>query len=206
MTPASDAEIAARIGDEREIVLIAGDDVPTETGIARRPATTGWDVYDPRMRAIEETPPGPAHLAARRLQDAGRLRCVITYGDDVFFEQAGVREVIALRGSVELSLCTRCGYSEPLACLLELLPVPRCAACGGEMRPDVRAPDERPPAERVAAASSAVGAAGLLLTVGSVPGGEIADLAVPPRTQLIDVGSGRRLAAIAELLERRGGN
>ena len=122
MTPASDAEIAARIGDERQIVLIAGDDVPTETGIGRRPATTGWEVYGPRMRAIEQTPPGPAHLAARRLQDAGRLRCVVTYGNDVFFEQAGVRHVIALRGSVELSLCTRCGYSEPLACLLELLP------------------------------------------------------------------------------------
>jgi NAD-dependent deacetylase len=202
MTPESVAEIAARVGDARAIVLIAGDDVAMETGIEPRPERIDWDVYGPRMRAIDTTPPGPAHLGARRLQDGGRLQCVITYGDDVFFEQAGVRNVIALRGSVELSLCTGCGYSEPLSCLVELLPTPRCAACGGEMRPDVVPPGEAPSAERVADARTAVSAAGLLLIAGSVPGSDVADLAVPRGTQLIDVGNGHRLATIADLVER----
>jgi NAD-dependent SIR2 family protein deacetylase len=127
-------------------VLLAGEELAMECGIPARPPTTGWTVYGPRMRVIQHAAPGLGHLAARRLQDAGWLRGVVTFADDVLFEEAGVRDVVALRGTVDLTVCPQCGYTEPLGCVLALLPTPHCAACGAEMRPDVVGAQEAPPA------------------------------------------------------------
>jgi NAD-dependent SIR2 family protein deacetylase len=145
------------------LVLLAGAALAAEAGVPPRPDRVEWSVYGPRMRHIHACPPGPGHLAARRLQDLGRLDGVVTEGDDVLFDEAGVRDVVALAGTVELSVCPDCGYNEPLGCLLELLPQPRCAACGGALRPDVTARHEPPRPDALARARVVLGTTRLVV-------------------------------------------
>jgi NAD-dependent deacetylase len=152
------------------------------------------------MRAIHAADPGPGHLAARRLQDAGRLVAVVTDGDDVLFDEAGVRDVVALSGSVEISVCPRCSYNEPLGCLLELLPQPWCAACGGPLRPDVVLPGESPPPELLARARGLVAGAGLLVLAGRGPLGELCEGREAETILLGEDLPGRRLLAVADAL------
>ena len=192
--------IAARVRAAGSVALLAGEALAAESGVPPRPSTLDWDVYGPRMRTIHAARPGPGHLAARLLQDRGRLRGVVTDADDVLYDEAGVRDVVTLAGSVELSVCPRCTYNEPLGCLLDLLPRPRCAACGGPLRPDVVPAGEAPPAAVASRARELVTGAGLLLLAGH---GRLAELCEGRSADTIVVGGDRpgpRLLAVAELL------
>jgi NAD-dependent deacetylase len=148
------------------------------------------------MRRIHAAEPAAGHRAARRLQDLGRLEAVVTEGDDVLFEEAGVRDVIAVMGSVGLSVCPACGYSEPLGCVLDLLPLPRCAACGEVLRPDVA-----PQPAALARARDAIGAARLVVVAGA-PSARVREFAdVAAGIVVLDRG-GPVLAAAADALAR----
>jgi NAD-dependent SIR2 family protein deacetylase len=195
---ASPHEIAARVRAAGGLVLLAGEALATESGIPPRPDTLDWDVYGPRMRAIHAAEPGAGHVAARRLQDAGWLRGVVTDADDVLFDEAGVRDVVRLVGSVELSVCPSCGYSEPLGCLLELLPRPRCAACGGPLRPDVA-----PRSEALGRAREAVSRAELIVLAASGPLGRLCEGRDADTVVLGDDRPGPRLLAVTEVLVPR---
>jgi NAD-dependent deacetylase len=200
----SPEEIVARVRAADGVALLAGEVLAAESGVPPQPATRDWDVYGPRMRTIHAASPGPGHLAARRLQDAGWLRAVVTEGDDVLFDEAGVRDVIALAGSVELSVCPRCSYNEPLGCLLELLPRPWCAACGGPLLPDVVLPGETPSPDSMSRARVALTGAGLLVVVGApADHGPLAGLCAGRASDTIVLGDprpGPRLLAVAEAL------
>src|SRR4051812_18776577 len=119
------AALAETIRSADGLVLLAGQALAAEAGIGARPPQVEWSAYGPRMTVIHAAAPGPGHVAARRLQDLGLLDAVVTDSDDVLFDEAGVRDVIALAGSVELSVCPDCSYNEPLGCVLDLLPQPR---------------------------------------------------------------------------------
>jgi len=193
-------EIAGRVRAAGSVALLAGEALAAESGVPPRPDTLDWDVYGPRMRAIHAARPGPGHLAARALQDGGWLRGVVTDADDVLYDEAGVRGVVALAGSVELSVCPRCTYNEPLGCLLELLPRPRCAACGGPLRPDVVPAGEAPLDGAVSRARELVAGAGVLLLAWH---GRLAELCEGRGADTIVIGDDRpgpRLLAASELL------
>jgi NAD-dependent deacetylase len=96
------------------------------------------------MRRIDAAAPAPGHHALRRLERAGLLRAVITLSADTLHDAAGTRDVIELAGSLQRSVCPACGYSEPLGCVIDMLPLPRCAACGAVLRPNVVAADDAP--------------------------------------------------------------
>jgi NAD-dependent SIR2 family protein deacetylase len=195
---ASPHDIAARVRAAGGLVLLAGEALATESGIPPRPDTLDWDVYGPRMRAIHAAEPGAGHVAARRLQDGGWLRGVVTDADDVLFDEAGVRDVVRLVGSVELSVCPSCGYSEPLGCLLELLPRPRCAACGGPLRPDVA-----PRGEALGRAREAVSRAELIVLAASGPLGRLCEGRDADTVVLGADRPGPRLLAVTEVLVPR---
>jgi len=119
---------------------------------------------------------------------------------------AGVRDVVELVGSVALSVCPACGHNEPLGCVLELLPRPRCAACGGPLRPDVDEPGTLARPEAVTRARALIAGARLVLVAGSpVAGSALAELAATAAVAVVVVADGAELAAVADGLGEPGG-
>lgn len=78
--------------------------------------------------------PNSAHYALAELEDAGKLKAIITQNIDGLHQAAGSRHVLELHGTVSRSYCMRCGR----VCLPDGgESVPKCPACGGIVRPDV---------------------------------------------------------------------
>ena len=95
-----------------------------------------YDFYKNKM-IYKDAKPNPAHLALARLEQAGKLKAVITQNIDGLHQQAGSREVLELHGSVHRNYCMSCGQFFPLDAMLESAGVPKCSRCGGIVKPDV---------------------------------------------------------------------
>ena len=80
--------------------------------------------------------PNAAHLALARLEQAGKLKAVVTQNIDGLHQAAGSKNVLELHGSVYRNHCTRCGAFYTLDDVLRSEGVPRCG-CGGVIKPDV---------------------------------------------------------------------
>ena len=74
--------------------------------------------------------PNAAHLALARLEQAGKLKAVVTQNIDGLHQAAGSKNVLELHGSVHRNHCERCGKFYSLDHILHTTGVPRCA-CGG---------------------------------------------------------------------------
>ena len=84
--------------------------------------------------------PNPAHLALAALEREGRLKAVITQNIDGLHQKAGSQEVLELHGSVNRNRCLRCHAFMDLEEMLahrDEQGIPRCAECGGLMKPEV---------------------------------------------------------------------
>ena len=84
--------------------------------------------------------PNPAHLALAALERAGKLKAVITQNIDGLHQQAGSKEVLELHGSVNRNRCLNCHAFMDLDTLMahrDEQGIPRCAECGGLMKPEV---------------------------------------------------------------------
>jgi NAD-dependent deacetylase len=80
--------------------------------------------------------PNPAHLKLAQLEQAGKLKAVITQNIDGLHQAAGSRNVLELHGSLQRNYCVRCGKRYSLQDVLESSGVPQCD-CGGIIRPDI---------------------------------------------------------------------
>jgi NAD-dependent deacetylase len=192
-------------------VAVTGVGLAGEAGLVhvRPPAPTWddpralWDAYGPQMRAMAQAAPSPGHEALARLVRAGDLLAVITENPDVLHEQAGTPNVIELGGSVAHSMCPACGYSEPLACLIAILPVPRCAACGAVLRPGTLEPTRELSHRDLERARSAIDAAAFVLVAGTVASREIGALVQATGTEVVELATpaSTALTAIAATVD-----
>ena len=81
--------------------------------------------------------PNAAHLALARLEQAGKLKAVVTQNIDGLHQLAGSRRVYELHGSIHRNICQRCGKTYTARQVKDWPdPVPRCP-CGGIIKPDV---------------------------------------------------------------------
>lgn len=94
-----------------------------------------YEFYRERM-IFPEAKPNPAHLTLTRLEQAGKLKAVITQNIDGLHSLAGTDEVLELHGSIHRNYCQKCGKFYPLSKILEHPGIPRCD-CGGVIKPDV---------------------------------------------------------------------
>ncbi len=80
--------------------------------------------------------PNPAHLKLAELEQAGKLRAVVTQNIDGLHQAAGSKEVLELHGTIHRAYCAKCGkpFHEDVMHYGE--GVPRCE-CGGVVRPDI---------------------------------------------------------------------
>ena len=95
-----------------------------------------YEFYKNKM-IYRDARPNDAHLALARLEQAGRLRAVITQNIDGLHQQAGSREVLELHGSVHRNSCMNCNRFYGLDHVLAAEGVPKCEDCGGVVKPDV---------------------------------------------------------------------
>jgi NAD-dependent deacetylase len=113
-----------------------------------------WSFYGERFASLHDKQPNGAHRALVALEDRGLLDGVVTQNIDMLHRRAGTRELVEVHGSIASCSCPRCagegggrdgdehgggvGLAEVRARLAaDADGVPRCAACGGPLKPDV---------------------------------------------------------------------
>ena len=138
--------------------------------------------------------PNAAHLALARLEQAGKLKAVVTQNIDGLHQAAGSKNVLELHGSVLRNFCMDCGAAYPVDELLRLRDeaadgVPRCPACGGIVKPDVVLYEEGLDSCTINKSVDYISKADILIIGGT-------SLAVYPAAGLIDYYRGNKLVLV----------
>jgi NAD-dependent deacetylase len=114
-------------------------DYPPETILShsfflRRPEIF-YQFYREKL-VCPDAKPNAAHRKLAQLEQAGKLRAVITQNIDGLHQLAGSKNVLELHGTVHRAYCAKCGKSYPEEFLNGGEGIPHCG-CGGLVRPDV---------------------------------------------------------------------
>ena len=138
----------------------------------RRNPVRFWQFYGERFSVLDGKQPNGAHRALAELEARGLLEAVITQNIDGLHRAAGTRDVIEVHGSVATASCSHCGAEVPLADVRRRAAeaqdgVPRCAADGTALKPDVVLFGELLDDRAMTRASTLATAADLLVCVGS---------------------------------------
>jgi NAD-dependent deacetylase len=185
----------ALLRQARYVVALTGAGISTASGIPdfRSPGSGMWEQYDPMevasIYAFRQHPdkfydwirplvmmmltarPNAGHQALADLETLDCLRAVITQNIDGLHQAAGTREVLELHGHFREATCVRCYQTLPSQALLNDFlasgEVPRCAACGGVMKPNAVLFGEQLPVRVVNAAMAHVRRADVMLVAGS---------------------------------------
>jgi len=167
-------QLAQLLRDAGSVVALTGAGISVPSGIPdfRSPGTGLWENVDPmkvahidawrrdperfwrfygqRFHLLDGKRPNGAHLVLAELEARGILDAVITQNIDMLHRKAGTRRLIEVHGTIESSVCLRCGARYPLADVRQRLAedpagIPRCDCCAplkpgvvlfGEMLPD----------------------------------------------------------------------
>ena len=149
-----------------------------------------FDFYRTRLMYMD-VKPNPGHFALARLEQAGILKAIVTQNIDGLHQMAGSKRVYELHGSSFRWHCMDCGEEYPVEFVLDKgnMPIPRCTACGGIVRPDVVLYEEGLDNMVIAGAVSAISHADTLIVGGT-------SLIVYPAAGLIDYFRGDNLILI----------
>ncbi len=125
----------------------------------------------PLVETMHHAQPNPAHHALAALEAAGRLALVITQNIDTLHLRAGSRHVLEIHGHVREVTCGNCHRHWPGQPVFDQFlqdgQVPRCADCGGVLKPDVILMGEQLPEALLRQAQTAVKNCDVLLVAGS---------------------------------------
>ena len=133
--------------------------------------------------------PNAAHLRLAKLEREGRLKAIVTQNIDGLHQKAGSREVLELHGSVLRNYCEKCGAFYGLDTILHSTGVPRCPACGGDIKPDVVLYEESLDQDVLAKAVHYIRQADLMIIGGT-------SLVVYPAAGLVQYFRGRHLVVV----------
>lgn len=114
---------------------------------------------------------------------------MITQNIDGLHQKAGSREVLELHGSVLRNYCEKCGAFYGLDTILHSTGVPRCPACGGDIKPDVVLYEESLDQDVLAKAVHYIRQADLMIIGGT-------SLVVYPAAGLVQYFRGRHLVVV----------
>ena len=133
--------------------------------------------------------PNAAHRKLAQWEQEGKLKAVITQNIDGLHQKAGSREVLELHGSVLRNYCEKCGAFYGLDTILSTTGVPRCPACGGDIKPDVVLYEESLDQDVLAKAVHYIRQADLMIIGGT-------SLVVYPAAGLVQYFRGRHLVVV----------
>ncbi|MDH3226123.1 MAG: NAD-dependent deacylase [Thermoleophilia bacterium] len=131
-----------------------------------------WQFHRPRIDMLSAVAPNPAHEAIAELQRRRVLHSLVTQNIDRLHSRAGSTDVIEVHGSLSRGECLQC---QAMTTLEELVVkadgaadgVPRCDACGFQLKSGVVMFGESLPAAEISAAYEAAERADVILVVGS---------------------------------------
>lgn len=133
--------------------------------------------------------PNAAHKYLARLEEAGKLKAVVTQNIDGLHQKAGSKTVYEIHGTALRNYCIKCGKEYPTDYIFESTePVPHCD-CGGMIRPDITLYEEGLPDDQVAGAVKALSEADTLIIGGT-------SLSVYPAASFINYFRGKNLVVI----------
>ena len=145
------------------------EDLATPEAFRRNPRLV-WDWYAMRREGVVQAAPNAGHLALveleRQVTSGDGTFALITQNVDGLHAAAGSRTVIELHGNIRRVKCFDCGRIAQRWEPTNDRP-PRCADCGGLLRPDVVWFGERLPADALDAAWAAAGACDMFLSIGT---------------------------------------
>jgi NAD-dependent deacetylase len=141
------------------------EDLATPEAFERDPKFV-WDWYEFRRELIRKAEPNPGHFALAQL--AGRVPrfTLVTQNVDGLHQRAGSTGVLEYHGNI---LRDRCCAEQIIADRSEdsRHGLPRCAACGGLLRPDVVWFGEAIPRGPMLAAAEAAANCDVFLSIGT---------------------------------------
>lgn len=167
-------------------------DYPPETILSRsfyvKNKSEFYRFYRNKMLYLKAKP-NAAHNKLAELEQAGRLKAVITQNIDGLHQLAGSKEVLELHGSVHRNYCMSCGKLFSAEYVLESRDTPLCDECGRDIKPDVVLYEEGLDTATLQKAISYISGAEILIVGGT-------SLAVYPAAGLIDYYRGSKLVLI----------
>ena len=187
--------LAELVRDARSVVALTGAGISVPSGIPdfRSPGTGLWENVDPmavahidvfhrdparfwrfygeRFASLCDREPNPAHAALVELERRGHLAAVITQNIDMLHRKAGTTDLVEVHGSIEHSVCLRCGARYDLDDVQARRAqdpdgVPRCG-CGSALKPEVVLFGELLPEQALTRAQELCAGADVLLCIGS---------------------------------------
>ena len=202
------------INESQRMVFVGGAGVSTESGIPDFRSVDGlyhqeydyppetilshsfylkntkefYRFYRNKMLCLDAKP-NAAHQKLAELEQAGKLKAVITQNIDGLHQKAGSKEVLELHGSVHRNYCQKCFTMYDAEYILHSKDIPVCQKCGGEIKPDVVLYEEGLDDAILSKSIRYISQADVLIVGGT-------SLAVYPAAGLIDYYRGDRLVLI----------
>lgn len=146
-----------------------------------------YDFYKEKMMFLDAKP-NPAHLKLAELENAGKLKAVITQNIDGLHQAAGSKNVLELHGSILRNYCMRCEKFYDAAYVKNASGIPTCT-CGGIVKPDVVLYEESLDSDIINRSIEAIASADMLIIGGT-------SLVVYPAAGFIDYFRGKYLVVI----------
>lgn len=132
--------------------------------------------------------PNAAHRKLAELEQAGKLKAIVTQNIDGLHQAAGSKNVFELHGSIHRNYCMKCGKFYDLDNVKNSEGIPRCT-CGGIIKPDVVLYEECLDDDCLNGAVAAISRADMLIIGGT-------SLVVYPAAGLIRYFPGKHLVLI----------
>ena len=201
------------IDESKSIVFFGGAGVSTESGIPDFRSEDGlyhekysypperiishsffltnpevfYRFYKEKMLCLDAEP-NAAHRKLAELEQAGKLKAVVTQNIDGLHQKAGSKIVYELHGSIHRNYCLRCHKFYSAKFIKESVGIPYCS-CGGVIKPDVVLYEESLDSKTIEDAVTAITNADTLMIGGT-------SLVVYPAAGFIDYFRGKHLVLI----------
>ena len=154
-------------------------------------ATHTEDFYEfyRRFMIHPDAEPNIVHRWLYELEKEDKLRGIVTQNIDGLHKAAGNKRVYELHGSILENYCIDCDAEYPVDVITKSEGVPRCARCGGIIKPWVVLYGEMPDKYTAIGACREISGADTLIIAGT-------SLSVEPAASYIEHFSGRNLVVI----------
>ncbi len=125
-----------------------------------------WDWYAWRREAVKGVRPNPGHYALVEMEKRLPEFTLITQNVDGLHRMAGNQNVLELHGNIQRVRCADC-YMVTETWEEDSEAVPRCAVCGGLLRPDVVWFGEALPRDQLESAVEAARSCEVFFSIGT---------------------------------------